>query len=192
MKRRDFIQLTGLGLGALSMPVPLFGHSVDSQQLMSPGMEVAQKKQLADVALQAAKSNGATYADIRIGRYLNQYIYTRESKVQNIVNSESFGAGIRVIANGMWGFASTNDVTPDGIAKATKGALAIAKANSRLQKEPVQLVPVKGYGEVSWKTPLKRNAFEVPVSEKVDLLLSANAAAAQNGAQFVNSAFFFG
>lgn len=191
MKRRDFIQLTGLGLGALTMPVPLFGQSVDPLQLLAPGMEVAQKKQLADVALQAAKSNRATYADIRIGRYLNQYIYTRESQVQNIVNAESFGAGIRVIANGTWGFASTNDVTPEGIAKATNQALAIAKANSRLQKEPVQLVPAKGYGEVSWKTPIKRNAFEVPVSEKVDLLLSANAAAMQNGAQFVNSALFF-
>jgi TldD protein len=191
VKRRDFIQLTGLGLGALSMPVPLLGHPVDPQQLMVPGMEVARKKQLADVALQAARSNGASYADIRIGRYLNQYIYTRESKVQNIVNAESFGAGIRVIANGTWGFASTNDVSPEGIAKATSQALAIAKANSRLQKEPVQLVPAKGYGEVSWKTPIKRNAFEVPVSEKVDLLLSANGAAMQNGAQFVNSALFF-
>ncbi len=70
-------------------------------------------------------------------------------------------------------------------------AIAIAKANARLQKEPVQLVPVKGHGEVSWKTPIKRNAFEVPVSEKVDLLLSANAAAMQNGANFVNSALFF-
>jgi TldD protein len=191
VKRRDFIQLTGLGLGALTMPVTLFGHSVDAQQLLTPGMDVAQKKQLADVALQSAKSNGASYADIRIGRYLNQYIYTRENKVQNIVNGESFGAGIRVLANGTWGFASTNDVTSEGIAKATGQAIAIAKANSRLQKEKVQLVPVKGYGEVSWKTPLKRNAFEVPVSEKVDLLLSANAAATQNGANFVNSALFF-
>jgi TldD protein len=173
------------------MPVTLFGHPVDAQQLLAPGMDVAQKKQLADVALQAARSNGASYADIRIGRYLNQYIYTRENKVQNIVNGESFGAGVRVLANGTWGFASTNDVTTDGIAKATQQAIAIAKANSRLQKEKVELVPVKGYGEVSWKTPLKRNAFEVPVSEKVDLLLSANAAATQNGANFVNSALFF-
>jgi hypothetical protein len=56
VKRRDFIQLTGLGLGALTMPVTLFGHSVDAQQLLTPGMDVAQKKQLADVALQSAKS----------------------------------------------------------------------------------------------------------------------------------------
>ena len=75
------------------------------------------------------------------------------------------------------GFASTNDVTPDGIAKATRQAVAIAKANSKFQTNPVKLVPVKGYGEVSWKTPIKKNAFEVPVSEKTDLLLNANAKA---------------
>ncbi len=191
LKRRDFIQLTGMGLGTLMVPVPIFGKPIDSQALLTPGMDVAQKKQLADVALQAAKSNGANYADIRIGRYLNQFIFTREKNVQNVVNTESFGAGIRVLASGTWGFASTNDVTPDGIAKATGQAIAIAKANARLQKERVELVPVKGYGEVSWKTPMQRNAFEVPVSEKVDLLLSANAAATDNGANFVNSTLFF-
>ncbi|MFQ5677609.1 MAG: TldD/PmbA family protein, partial [bacterium] len=45
----------------------------------------ADKKSLADVALDAARSHGATYADVRIGRYLNQFIITREDKVQNIV-----------------------------------------------------------------------------------------------------------
>ncbi len=55
---------------------------------------------MADVALNAARSKGATYTDVRIGRYLNQFIITREDKVQNIVNTESYGMGIRVIANG--------------------------------------------------------------------------------------------
>ena len=48
--------------------------------------------------------------DVRIGRYLNQSIITREDKVQNIANSESAGIGIRVIANGAWGFAATRSM----------------------------------------------------------------------------------
>src|SRR5690606_30529 len=95
-----------------------------------------------------------------------------------------------VLANGTWGFAATSDVSDKGIAKATNEAVAIAKANAKLQKEPVQLAPVKGFGEVNWKTPLKKNAFEVPVGEKADLLLAANAKAMENGANFVNSALF--
>ena len=190
MKRRDFLQVAGLGAGMLASPVPIFGRSVPAEYLVDPGMDVAQKKMLADVALNTAKSKGATYADARIGRYLNNYVFTREAKVQNTVNTESFGIGIRVIVNGTWGFASTNDVTPDGIQKATVMAVAIAKANSKIQTEEVVLAPVKGHGEVSWKTPIEVNAMEVPVSEKVDLLLSANAKAMENGADYVNSVIF--
>jgi len=95
-----------------------------------------------------------------------------------------------VIVNGTWGFAATNDVTVDGIKKATLRAVAIAKANSKFQKEPVKLAPVEAYGELSWNTPIQKNAFEVPVSEKVDLLLRANGAALQNGANFANSNLF--
>ncbi|RZS90608.1 TldD/PmbA family protein [Aquimarina brevivitae] len=190
MKRREFVQYAGLGAGALMMPSLLLGNNISAEALLDPGMDVAIKKALADVALNTAKSLGASYADVRIGRYLNQYVFTREDKVQNVVNTESFGVGIRVIANGTWGFASTNNVSDDGIKKATNQAVAIAKANAKIQKEEVKLAPVESHGEVTWKTPIKKDFKEVPVSEKVDLLLSANAAAQQNGANFVNSALF--
>ncbi|HMV09597.1 MAG TPA: TldD/PmbA family protein [Cyclobacteriaceae bacterium] len=190
MKRRDFVQLAGLGLGGLMLPLSGFGNPVAHEALLDHPLLASQKKELADVALNTAKSLGATYADVRIGRYLNQFISTRENKVQNISNTESYGIGIRVIANGTWGFASTNNVTADGIKKATERAVAIAKANSKFQKEPVKLASVQSYGEVSWKTPIKQNAFEVKVSDKADLLLSVNAAALKNGANFVSSNLF--
>lgn len=190
MKRRNFIQLSGMGAGALMVPMSMVGNNISAEALLAPGMDIIVKRRMADVALNTAKSMGATYGDARIGRYLNQYVFTREDKVQNVVNTESFGIGIRVIANGTWGFASTNDVTEDGIKNATMQAVAIAKANSRIQKEAVKLAPVESYGEVSWKTPIKKDFKEVPVGEKVDLLLTANAAAMDNGANFVNSALF--
>src|SRR6478609_5535579 len=177
MKRRDFMQLAGMSAGALMLPLSSFGNSITPEELLVPGLDVAQKKVLADIALNTAKSNGGTYADVRIGRYLNQFVVTRENKVQNILNTESFGVGIRVIANGTWGFSSTNSVTPDGIKKATEKAIAIAKANSKFQKEPVKLAATPSYGEVSWKTPIMKNGFEVPVKDKVDLLMAANSKA---------------
>jgi len=190
LKRRDFVQLAGLGIGGMLLPFPMMGQSVPLERLFEKPLDVAEKKKLADVALNTAKSMGASYADIRIGRYLNQFITTRENKVQNIVNSESFGIGVRVIVNGTWGFAATNTVTVDGIKKATTQAIAIAKANSKFQKEPVKLAPVKSHGEVSWKTPIQKNAFDVAVSEKTDLLLKTNAAAMSNGATFAASNLF--
>jgi TldD protein len=190
MKRRDFIQLAGLGAGAMMLPLPSFATSIDPARMLEPLMDANQKKQLADIALNTTKSLGATYTDVRIGRYLNQFVTTREKKVQNIANTESFGVGIRVIANGTWGFAASNNVTADGMKKTAERAVAIAKANSKFQKEPVKLAPTPAHGVVSWKTPIKKNGFEIPVKEKVELLLNANAKAMEKGASFVNSIMF--
>ena len=188
MDRRDFLKLTGAGLGALVIPA-FYGRAIAAEALLTK-IDVATKKRLADVALGAARSGGATYCDVRIGRYLRQFLVTREDKVQNVVNTESSGVGIRVIANGAWGFAASSDMSTDAVAKAARQAVAIAKANARLQAKPVQLAPVKGVGEVSWATPIVKNAMEVPIKDKVDLLLGVNAAAMQAGASFVNSTLF--
>ncbi|GAB3759866.1 TldD/PmbA family protein [Spirosoma pomorum] len=192
MNRRNFNQLLGMGTAGLMIPsLPAFSRNVSPERLMEPGLDVAVKKRLADAALNAAKSKGASYADVRIGRYLNQFVTTREDKVQNIVNTESYGVGVRVIADGCWGFAAVVDAKSDAdMAKAAESAVAIAKANAKLMKQPVQLAPQKGYGDVSWKAPITKNAFEVPVKEKVDLLMAVNSAAMKNGADFVNSVLF--
>ena len=186
------MQLSGMGFGAMMLPnVPIVGNYVSQEALLESGIDVALKKRLADAALNAAKSKGATYTDVRIGRYLQQFVVTREDKVQNIVNTESYGVGVRVIANGCWGFAAVVDAKSEAdTAKAAEEAVAIAKANAKLMKQPVQLAPQKGYGEVSWKAPIQKNAFEVPIKEKVDLLLGVNDAALKNGANYVNSVLF--
>jgi TldD protein len=143
LRRRDFIFLTGVGAGAMVLPsLNSFGKNIDVQQALE-GVDVRIKKQLADVGLNTAKSAGASYADVRIGRYLNQFVITRENRVQNVANTESYGVGIRVIADGCWGFAATNDVTKEGIAKVAKRAVAVAKANAKLGSAPVQLAPQK-------------------------------------------------
>lgn len=187
MDRRDFLAASGIGLGGLM--IPGFGNAVAAEVLLTK-MDVASKKAMANIALNAATSAGASYCDVRIGRYLRQFVITREDKVENVVNTESVGAGVRVIANGTWGFAATSDLSNAGIAKAAQQAVAIAKANSINQTKPVQLAPVKGAGEVSWATPIKKNAMAVPIKDKADLLLSVNAAAMAAGASFVNSLLF--
>jgi TldD protein len=191
LKRRDFIYLTGMGTAGAAMlgGIPLRGNPIAPERALET-VDVALKKRMADIALNAARSKGATYTDIRIGRYLNQFVVTREDKVQNIVNTESYGMGVRVIANGSWGFAATDKTDNDSIAKAAEQAVAIAKENSRLLTEPVRLAPQKGYGEVSWKAPIEKNSFEVPIKEKVDLLLGVNDAAMKGGANYITSILF--
>src|SRR5690606_13531622 len=109
LQRRDFLALTGLTAGGLMVP-SIFGKAIAAEQLLTT-LDPALKKRLADDALNAARAAGATYCDVRIGRYLRQFVITREDKVQNVVNTESTGTGIRVIVNGAWGFAATNDLS---------------------------------------------------------------------------------
>ncbi|MFM6988281.1 MAG: TldD/PmbA family protein, partial [Arenimonas sp.] len=187
MKRRDFLAASGATLGGLL--IPGFGNAIAAEALLTR-MDPARKKAMADLALNAATAAGASYCDVRIGRYLQQSIQTRETRVRAVTNTESTGVGIRVIAKGTWGFAATSDLSNAGIVKAVQQAVAIAKANSAAQTEPVRLAPVTGVGEASWATPIRKNGMEVPVKDKVDLLLGANAAAMAAGADFVNSMLF--
>src|SRR5690606_40789990 len=103
-------------MGSLALPAWL-GKAIAAEQLVTT-LDVSIKKELADAAMQASGSSGASYCDVRIGRYLRQFVMTREDKVQNVVNTESTGVGVRVIADGAWGFAATNGLTTDAVAAA--------------------------------------------------------------------------
>ncbi|MDR7133425.1 TldD protein [Lysobacter niastensis] len=186
MQRRDFLSLTGLGLAGLLLPQ---GRSIAAEALLEPA-DTARRRLLADAALGAARSAGAQYCDVRIGRYLRQFVVTRETRVENIVNNESSGVGVRVLVDGAWGFAASNQMTTDAVAQTTRLAVSIARANARSQTRKVELAPVRGVGEVRWATPMRKNAMAVPIKEKVDLLLGVNAAAMKAGADFFNSTLF--
>lgn len=188
MDRRHFLLACGIGAGGLLLP-GFSGRAIAAEQLVEP-LAATLKKRLADAGLASARKAGASYCDVRIGRYLNQFVITREATVQNIVNTESTGVGVRVIADGAWGFAATNTLTAEAVAETAKLAVDIAKANAKVQAAPVILAPVKGVGEVSWKTPIAKNAMATSIQEKVDLLLGVNAAAMKAGADFINSQLF--
>ena len=73
MERRDFLNIGGLTLGSLMMPA--FARAITAEELLKP-VSNQFKKTLADIALNAATTAGASYCDVRIGRYLNQFIST--------------------------------------------------------------------------------------------------------------------
>ena len=111
--RREFVQ-SMIALGAATTLRPA------SVLFAAPNQEL---KGLADAALATAKQAGASYADIRINRYRNQFLFTRDRRVQNIVNTEDFGFGVRVLVDGTWGFASSSAVTKDDVAAIARQAV---------------------------------------------------------------------
>ena len=192
MKRREFLKTTAATGTLLFIPSLPLGHA-DTVQFSNPDFE-----KLAEAALTTATSLGTTYADIRIARYRTQSINTREKRVLNVSDSESYGFGVRVIARGTWGFAASQTVTREEIARVTKQAVAIASINSRLQKRPLILAPVPSF-KTTWETPIRRNPFDVPLQDKVQKLLSINEEALKvrgvtfcsSSASFVNEHKFF-
>lgn len=148
-------------------------------------------RELAEVALNAAKMDGASYADIRISRHLNQNISTREERVQNIADTETFGFGVRVLVAGTWGFAASHRLNKEEIAAVSARAVAIAKANKSGQKRPVNLIPIKSVKD-HWQSPIQKDPFKIPIEKKIELLLAVNAAALKvKGAKYCNSSMLF-
>ena len=177
--RRHFIQsLFALGAAAGVRPVNVLMAYPPSAEL----------KDLADAGLASAQKGGATYADIRINRYRNQFLFTRDRQVQNLVNTSDYGFGLRVIVDGTWGFASSSVVTKEEIARVAAQAVAIARANRKVNAEQVVLAPVEAYRDVTWNTPVRKNPFDMPIQPKLDLLLQINDEALKvQGASYVNA-----
>ena len=144
------------------------------------------------VALNAARSAGAEYADVRISKNRNQSINTRERRVQGVQDNETFGFGVRTLVGGAWGFAASSDLTRDEVARVARQAVDQAKANRAALVKPVVLAPAPGGINGVWKSPIKTDPFNVAIEEKVALLLAANEAAMKvKGSRFVNSSMFF-
>jgi len=144
------------------------------------------------VALDAARSAGAQYADVRISRNRVQSINTRERRVQGLSDNETFGFGVRTLVGGAWGFAASSDLTRDEVARIARQAAAQAQANRATLVRPVALAAAPGNVTGTWQSPHRIDPFDVAIEDKVALLLSANEAALKvQGSRFVNSSMFF-
>jgi TldD protein len=141
---------------------------------------------MADSSMFAAKQNGASYSDFRLSNFRSQRVATREQVIQSITDNENFGFSVRVIVAGSWGFAASSTFSEEEVIRVTKIACGIAKANSRIQKNKVELVHTPAYND-TWQTPIKKNAFDVSIDDKVSLLFSINEKAKSFGADYCSS-----
>ena len=127
----------------------------------------------ANWALETARLRGATYADARVMDIRHRDLSTKNGQVGTLAESESLGIGIRVIAQGSWGFASTDRLTREGIAACAAQAVAIAKASALAKRHDVEMVPVEAYQD-TWQNPFVKDPFRIPIERQLDLLLAAD------------------
>ncbi len=187
VSRREFVKASSLAVAALATPTgsgALARDVVPSQQ----GGDVP-PRQLCMLALDAARSAGASYADVRVVGLRRQTVRTREERVSGVEESESLGIGVRVLVDGAWGFSASHRLARSEAMVVARAAVAQARVNARLGGSGVELAPVEAYPDGEWRSPIEIDPFEVPVDDKIALLLEANAEALRvDRVRFVNSA----
>ena len=195
--RRDFLRTSGLALGAIALEGTLrpLGASLARAGFAAPPARIpsdAEIRELMAAAIGAARAAGAAFADARISRQRQNFVQTREQQIVNVVDTDSIGCGVRALVDGVWGFAATRTLTADAVAGAAREAVAIAKANRSARGQPVELLPVPAHRDVTWKSAFEIDPWTIPIEQKADLLLKANAEAMKAAnVRFVFSAMMF-
>src|SRR4051794_417191 len=119
---------------------------------------------------------GADHAEARFVEERSELVAVRNGRVERIDTHESAGIGVRARVAGAWGFAATDEVSPQGARRALARAIAVAAAQPRstwaagLTPEP----PARG----EWSSPAERDPFAVSLDDKLAILLAADAALA--------------
>ncbi|HXN48648.1 MAG TPA: TldD/PmbA family protein, partial [Bryobacteraceae bacterium] len=131
-------------------------------------------REIAERALDAVTRRGVSYADVRVVEHRDRHVSTKNGKMGSVSASESTGAGVRVVAGGCWGFAATDDLSREGIARAAAQAVEIAHASALARKKDVALAPEQKY-EAVWVSPCAVDPFSIPVEENLGLLLAVDA-----------------
>jgi TldD protein len=146
-------------------------------------------RDLTDRALSTASVQGASYADVRIVRRLEESIAIKTGRVEGVASGETEGFGIRVLVDGAWGFASSYRLEPAEVDRVAAEAVRIARASATALRHRVQLddrPPAHG----TYQTPVDEDPFTVPLESKIaDLLAADRAAAAVRGIAYTESAF---
>src|SRR5450759_4440827 len=131
-------------------------------------------RSIARLALDTAVLRGATFADARVVALRNRSLTTKNGCVGHASETESLGIGLRVIADGAWGFAATADLGSTAVPAATGRALQIARASASVKREDVRLA-AEPAAVAEWTTPYRVDPFRTSVEQNLELLLKIDA-----------------
>jgi TldD protein len=130
-------------------------------------------RDLSDRSLDTAVQLGASYADVRVVRRLDESIAIKSGQVEGVASGESEGFGIRVVVDGAWGFASSSQLTAVEADRVAAEAIRIARASATALRDRVRLddrPPAHG----TFESPVEEDPFAVPLEQKIGDLLAAD------------------
>lgn len=132
---------------------------------------------LTRLAVETAQAAGASYADARFVRSREEQVSVKSGAVQGLEAHAGQGIGVRVIADGAWGFASTTATTPEAVAQTARLAVRIARASATTKTHDVRLSELEpAHARVPHTA--RQDPFAVPLEERIALLLDCDQAMA--------------
>ena len=149
--RRSFLVAAGLASAGVLLPR---GRAWGSPAFRVPAAETppqgASEAVLADSrllvdeplavrAVEAAQKAGASYADARLVLWRRDHVSVRDDHIAGVGARNEYGIGVRVLADGAWGFAASSTVDRKTVERLAKDAVAMAKRNGRLRRAPIEL-----------------------------------------------------
>ena len=132
-------------------------------------------RDLTSRALDTATALGATYADVRVVRQLEEAITIKSGRLEGVAGGESEGFGVRVLVDGAWGFAASHSLSTAEADRVAAEAVRIARASATAIRRPVVLddrPPAQG----RYETPVEEDPFAVPLEQKLSELMGADEA----------------
>jgi TldD protein len=141
------------------------------------GLQFSKNRNVKETAVQAlelATRRGVTYADVRLIHERHRQLGTKNGRIGELSTSESLGIGVRVVVDGCWGFAATDDLTREGLERCAALAIEIARSGKLAKKSDVVLAPEDSYtGE--WVSPCAIDPFAMQIDKQLADLMAIDA-----------------
>jgi TldD protein len=170
LTRRTFVQqCAGLAAG---MALPHGARAWNGDLLRTPARVPdphVDVRALALRAVDAARSAGATYADVRLTRTLQRQLDILDNIPNAPFESEDVAVGVRALVDGVWGFVASPDWTMDEMVRLGRAAAQQARANGFGQRGGVAWEPVSAVTG-TWEMPVTHDPFAMSVDEQLDYI----------------------
>jgi TldD protein len=163
--RRTFLKTSAAATALATVPRPLLA-SLGGRPEPLPPIQDARIKELTLRGVDAARSQGADYADVRLTHTRWRFISRA-----GVVERETMEVGVRALLDGYWGFASGPIWSLDEMARLGREAVHQARVNSLGVPRSVVLAPTPVVRDGHWTMPVKIDPFEVSPVEIMDFLV---------------------
>ena len=125
--------------------------------------------------IDAGRNLGANYVEVRAQKIFRTSLTTKDGRVEAAREGIDYGAAVRVLVNGAWGFTTVSSLEKEKLRDAVNIAVSMAKATAEKIKSPIKLTETNPIEDKVLIKP-RKNPKDIPMEEKISLILNLDKA----------------